>query len=375
MIEAMPEMPEDNIHSPVDSGFNDLQDEDDFEVMQTDEGLYEHYRFIIDPGQAPLRIDKFLFDRMQKVSRNKIQEAAQSGYVLVNGEAVKANYKVKPGNIITIAFPNPKEQRPGVVPEEIPLDIRYEDQDVMVIHKPAGMVVHPGVGNYSGTLVNALAFHLSRTDLPVKEGNQSDRPGLVHRIDKDTSGLLVIAKSERAMKSLSDQFFHHTVQRKYIALVWGEPEESEGTFDWYIGRNPNQRLQMMVFPEQDNGKRAVTHFKIIEPLYYVSLLECQLETGRTHQIRVHMQYAGHPLFNDQKYGGDRIVKGTVFTKYKQFVENTFQSMPRHALHAKSLGFIHPSTGEEMFFDSDIPEDFQRALDRWRAYHHSRKELS
>lgn len=366
----------DDMDKPLSFPPENREEEDEFEELPEEEteSLFEHYRFVIDPGQSPLRIDKFLFDKMQKVSRNKIQDAAQAGYILVDGKAIKSNYKVKPGNVVTISFPTPREPRQGVIPENILLDIRYEDDDVMVVHKPAGMVVHPGVGNYRGTLVNALAHYLSKDHLPVKEGNLPDRPGLVHRIDKDTSGLLVIAKSEQAMKSLSEQFFNHTVRRKYLALVWGEPAESEGTIDCYIGRNPNQRLQMVVFPEEESGKRAITHYKVLEAMYYVSLVECRLETGRTHQIRVHMQHQGNPLFNDAKYGGDRIVKGTVFTKYKQFVENTFQVLPRQALHAQSIGFVHPTTGEELYFESELPEDFQEALDRWRSYLASRKQL-
>lgn len=350
------------------------EEDDSFSDMQADEAFFEHYRFVADPRQSPLRIDKFLFDRLQRISRNKIQDAIQLGYIRVDGRMVKPNFRVKPGHVVTLVYPKPRDANYKVMAENIPLDIRYEDDDILVVHKPAGMVVHPGVGNYRGTLVNALAYYMQEKKLPVKEGNLADRPGLVHRIDKNTSGLLVVAKTDLAMKSLSEQFFRHTVHRRYLALVWGEMEEPEGAINLHVGRNPNQRLQMIVFPEGDKGKRAVTHYKVLEPLYYVSLIECRLETGRTHQIRIHMQYKGHPLFNDHKYGGDRIVKGTVFSKYKQFVDNAFQLMPRHALHAQTLGFEHPRTGEQLFFESELPEDFQAVLDKWRAYLASRKRL-
>lgn len=338
------------------------------------ETMYEYQRFEVDPGQKAVRLDKFLFDKIRNISRNKIQDAITVGYIRVDGKMVRSSLKVKPGQVVTLMYPKPPEERLKVIPEKIELDILYEDDDLMVVNKPAGMVVHPGIGNYRGTLVNAIAFHLQDCDLPIKTGNLADRPGLVHRIDKDTSGLLVIAKTTMAMSSLSQQFFHHTVKRKYLAMVWGSVEESSGTISANIGRNPNQRLMMTVFPEGEDGKHAVTHFRTLENLYYVSLLECQLETGRTHQIRVHMKYTGHPLFNDEKYGGARILKGTVFSKYKQFVENNFSLLPRQALHARSLGFIHPRTQEEMHFECDLPHDFQSVLDRWRSYYQSRQTL-
>lgn len=337
------------------------------------ETMYEYQRFEVDPKQKPMRLDKFLFDRLKNISRNKIQDAITVGYIRVDGKMVRSSFKVKPGQVVTLMYPKPPEEKLKVIPEKIPLNIHYEDDDLLVVNKPAGMVVHPGIGNYRGTLVNALAFYLQDCDLPVKSGNLADRPGLVHRIDKDTSGLLVVAKTELAMNSLSRQFFHHTVKRKYQALVWGAFAEPEGTIAANIGRNPYHRLQMYVFSEGEDGKYAVTHYKTLEDLYYVSLVECQLETGRTHQIRVHMQYKGHPLFNDEKYGGSRILKGTVFSKYKKFVENNFNLLPRQALHAKSLGFIHPRTQEEMYFESELPEDFQTVLDRWRNYLKSRQE--
>ncbi|MEM7104179.1 MAG: RluA family pseudouridine synthase [Bacteroidota bacterium] len=334
--------------------------------------LYEHHRIIVDPGQSLLRIDKFLVDRVERVTRNKVQNAIRAGAVLVNDKQIKPNYKIKPNDVITIVLPTvPKEK--GVIPEDIPLDIRYEDDDLIVLHKPAGMVVHPGVGNHSGTLVNALAHHFK--SLPVMKGNQPDRPGLVHRIDKDTSGLMVVAKSEYAMTHLAKQFFDHTIERKYVALVWGEPDIPEGTYTDNIGRHKRHRLEMATYPEGgEEGKVAITHYRLLEGLYYVSLVECELETGRTHQIRVHMKYNGHPLFNDERYGGDKIVKGTVYTKYRQFVENCFKLLPRQGLHAKSLGFVHPAIGKEMFFESDLPEDMSAALDKWRKYVAGRKDL-
>ncbi len=337
------------------------------------ETMYEYQRFEVDPKQKAIRLDKFLFDRIRNISRNKIQDAITVGYIRVDGRMVRSNHKVKPGQVVTLMYPKPPEERLKVIPEKIDLEIHYEDEDVLVVNKPAGMVVHPGIGNYRGTLVNAIAFHLQDHDLPIKTGNLADRPGLVHRIDKDTSGLLVIAKTNLAMQSLSRQFFHHTVKRKYLAMVWGSVEEDTGTISVNIGRNPNQRLVMTAFPEGEDGKHAVTHFRTLENLYYVTLLECQLETGRTHQIRVHMKYKGHPLFNDEKYGGARILKGTVFSKYKQFVENNFAFLPRQALHARSLGFIHPRTQEELYFECDLPTDFQTVLDRWRTYYQSRQK--
>jgi 23S rRNA pseudouridine1911/1915/1917 synthase len=325
--------------------------------------LYEHHRMLVDKGQALLRIDKFLGNRIENVSRNKIQQAARAGNILVNGTPVKPNYKVKPADVISIVLPYPYREF-ELIPEDIPLNIVYEDESVIVVNKEAGMVVHPGHGNYTGTLVNALAWHLK--DLPLFQAGEI-RPGLVHRIDKDTSGLLVIAKTELALNKLARQFFDRTTKRTYVALVWGHFDMENGTIDGNIGRNIRDRLKMQVFPEGEQGKPAVTHYKVLEQLGYVSLLECRLETGRTHQIRVHMDYIGHPIFNDRRYGGDKILRGTTFAKYRQFVENCFNIMPRHALHAKSLGFIHPETGKEMFFDAFLPADFQEVLKKWRGY--------
>ncbi len=334
---------------------------------------YYDYRIIkVDPKQSLIRIDKFLMDRLERTSRNRIQNAIRSGSIQVNKEDIKPNYKVRPGDEISVLIPKPPGEGTGVIPQNIPLDIRYEDDDLLVVHKPAGMVVHPGIGHYRGTLVNALTYHFGAKNMPVMDGNYQDRLGLVHRIDKNTSGLLVVAKSEYAMSHLAKQFYYHTIERTYHALVWGEPEEQEGTIEANVGRHPRFRQKHTTFPDGESGKWAVTHYKVLEPMYYVSLIRCQLETGRTHQIRVHMESLGHPLFNDERYGGDRIVKGTVFSKYKSFVENTFTVMPRHALHAFSLGFVHPKTGKEMYFEAGLPEDFQEALERWRRYVSGRK---
>ncbi len=338
-----------------------------------EKSLYEHHRIIVDPKQGTVRLDKFLFDRIPNISRNKIQQAIRAGAVLVDGNEIKPNFKISPNEVITINLDRPPREDSPVAPENIPLDIHYEDADILVVHKPAGMVVHPGIGVHSGTLVNALAYHLQNTDIPVMPGNLANRPGLVHRIDKHTTGLLVIAKSEMAMTHLAKQFFDHTIERKYLALIWGEPDEEEGTVVGNIGRHPTLRTLMYVFEEEEDGKHAVTHYKVLERLYYVSLIECQLETGRTHQIRVHMKYKGHPLFNDPKYGGNSIRKGTVYTKYRQFVENCFKVMPRQALHAKSLGFIHPRTGEKMYFEAPLPPDFAGVMERWRHYLNYRKD--
>ncbi len=338
------------------------------------EKFYEYHEFLVDGNQEPIRVDRYLLDKMEKVSRTKIQEAVKGGMVKINHADVKPNIKVKPHDLITVFFYKARGQSETVVPENIPLDITYEDDDLLIVNKPAGMVVHPGIGNWNGTLVNALAYYLKDQKIPIKEGNTSERPGLVHRIDKDTSGLLVIAKTEEAMTNLSKQFFKHTVDRNYYALVWGDVEEDKGTIKGHIGRHPLYRMQQTVFPDGEEGKRATTHYEVLERFYYVTLIKCTLETGRTHQIRVHMKYNGHTLFNDRKYGGDKVLKGTVFSKYKQFVLNTFKVIPRHALHAKTLGFVHPRTGEEMLFESELPKDFQDALDRWRSYLNSRKEL-
>lgn len=329
---------------------------------------FEHYRVKVDPGQEPMRIDKFLHLRLEKVSRNRVQNAIKAGAVLVNEGGVKASYKVQPGDLIRIVLPTDPDDRRTVEPEEIPLDIRYEDSEVLVINKPSGMVVHPGIGNHSGTLVNALLYYLSNSNLPVMPSNPLTRPGIVHRIDKDTSGLMVIAKSEYAMTHLAKQFFDHAIERTYHSLVWGSFDHNDGVITEHIGRDPRHRKRMCVFPEKDAGKHAVTRYRVLEDLYYVSLVECRLETGRTHQIRVHMSYLNHPVFSDDRYGGDRIVKGTIYTKYKQFVDNCFDICPRQALHAKSLGFIHPVTKKPCFFETDLPGDMQDLLDKWRNYY-------
>lgn len=343
-------------------------------------GVYQDEYFdrkciVVDPGQSPMRLDKFLVNKLENVTRSKIQKAVYVGAVLVNGREVKPNYKIQPRDIIQVYIPKPHHYD-GIIPENIPLDIRYEDEHLMIVHKPEGLVVHPGVGNYSGTLVNALAYYFEQKNdpaaKPIKKGNTFDRPWITHRIDKDTTGLMVVSKTDQAMRGLSKQFFDHTIYRRYYALIWGEPEKEEGTIRGHIGRDPNNRMEMKVFPEGDQGKWAVTHYKVVERMYYVSLVECRLETGRTHQIRVHMKHIGHPLFNDKRYGGNTIRKGTVYAKYKKFVENCFALLPRQALHAKSLGFIHPVTGEEVRFDSELPDDFQLCLERWRAYVSSRR---
>lgn len=316
-----------------------------------------------DPKQTLLRVDKFLMDRLPNVTRNKIQAGIKDGFVKVNGELVKANYKVHPGDEISIYLSEPPRDE-EVVPEDIPLNIVYEDPYLLVVNKPAGMVVHPAYQNWSGTLVNALAFHFQ--NLPEMEGNEG-RPGLVHRIDKDTSGLLVIAKTEQAMTGLAKQFFDHSIERTYYALAWGVPEETKGTIHVNVGRSFKDRRITVAFPEGDFGKNAITHYELLEDLRYVSLIKCNLETGRTHQIRAHMKWIGHTLFNDATYGGDQVLKGTVFTKYKQFVQNCFKVIPRQALHAKTLGFVHPITKEHMQFDSELPEDFALVLEKWRGY--------
>jgi len=323
--------------------------------------LYEHFSFKADLGQSPLRVDKFLMSRIENATRNKIQQAAKAGSIHVDGQPVKSNFKVKGGNTVKVLFTHPPYEN-LLVPEAMELDIVYEDDYLVVLNKEAGLVVHPGHGNYAGTLLNGLLHHF--TQLPK---NSNDRPGLVHRIDKDTSGLLVVAKTESAMTHLAQQFFEKTSERKYKALVWGDFETDQGTYTGAIGRHPKNRLQMAVFEDNSQGKQAVTHFKVVERFGYVTLVECQLETGRTHQIRAHMKYYGHPLFNDTRYGGDAILKGTNFTKYKQFVENCFKILPRQALHAETLGFVHPVTGEKMQFETPIPPDMEEALEKWRNY--------
>lgn len=324
---------------------------------------FEHYKLLVDQGQAPVRIDRFLTDKLANATRNRIQNAIDGGQVMINGQLTKANYKIKPGDLVTVMMDEPKRDF-EVLPENIPLDIIYEDDSLLIVNKPAGMVVHPAHGNWSGTLVNALTYHFNQ--LPELPGN-SGRPGLVHRIDKDTSGLLVIAKSEKTMTHLAKQFFEHSIKRTYIALVWGEPKEDQGTINAAIGRSAKNRKIMDVYPDGQQGKNAITHWKVLRRLRYVSLLQCNLETGRTHQIRAHMKHLGHPLFNDAVYGGDIVRRGTQFAKYKAFIKNCFDLLPRQALHAKSLGFAHPVTREFMEFDSDLPEDMAVVLQKWEGY--------
>ena len=332
-------------------------------INNEEEELFEHHNLTVDPGQEPLRIDKFLLDRLPNVTRNKIQDGIKNKFVLVNDLEVKANYKVRPADVIRIMLPKPPRDT-EVLPENIPINIAYEDPSILVVNKPPGMVVHPAYNNWTGTLVNALTYHFQ--NLPTMEANEG-RPGLVHRIDKDTSGLLVIAKTEKAMNSLARQFFDHSIERTYYALIWGEPKNDSGTITVNLGRDFKDRRVTAPFPDGDFGRRAVTHYKVIRSLRYVSLVQCNLETGRTHQIRAHMKYLGHPLFNDVTYGGDKILKGTRFSKYKAFVHNCFKIMPRQALHAKSLGFTHPETGEHVQFESDLPDDFKAVLDKWENY--------
>jgi len=331
----------------------ETQDQDDF--------LYEHYAFTANSGQQPLRVDKFLMNRIENATRNKIQQAAKAGSVHVNDLAVKSNYKVKGGDKVQVLFAHPPYEN-LLVGEEIPLDIVYEDDTLVVVNKAAGMVVHPGHGNYSGTLLNALLHHFE--SLPL---NTNERPGLVHRIDKDTSGLLVVAKTERAMTHLAKQFFEKTSARSYLALVWGDVLDDKGTIEGHIGRDPKNRLLMTVFPDGDQGKEAITHYEVVERFGYTTLLRCQLETGRTHQIRAHLKWIGHTLFSDARYGGNHILKGTTFTKYKQFVDNCFKLLPRQALHAQTLGFVHPISGKSMSFEAALPNDMLAALDKWRHY--------
>lgn len=325
--------------------------------------LYEHHKIEADPKQTLLRVDKFLMDRLPNVTRNKIQDGIKEGFVLVNSAQIKPNYKVRPGDVITVELPEPPRDN-EVIPEEIPLNIVYEDPHLLVVNKAAGMVVHPAYQNWSGTLVNALSWHFQ--NLPEMPGNDG-RPGLVHRIDKDTSGLLVVAKTEQAMTGLSAQFRDHSIERTYHALVWGAPEPEAGTINVNVGRSHNDRRVTTAFPLADFGKHAITHYKTLTDFRYVSLIECKLETGRTHQIRAHLKYLGHPLFNDVLYGGDQISKGTIFAKYKQFIHNCFKTIPRQALHAKTLGFIHPITKEAMQFDSDLPTDFSEVIEKWERY--------
>lgn len=329
-------------------------------VLEND--LFEHYQFIADKGQEPLRVDKYLMNRVENATRNKIQNAAKEGSIYVNDKIVKSNYKVKPGDIVKVMFSHPPYEN-LLVGEKMDLDILFEDENLLVVNKPAGLVVHPGHGNYNGTLLNGLIYHFK--NLPF---NSDGRPGLVHRIDKDTSGLLVIAKDERSMTDLAKQFYLKTSKRKYLALVWGIVADEKGTVNANLARDPKNRLIMSVPKENENfGKKAITHYKVIERFNYLTLLECELETGRTHQIRSHMKHIGHPIFSDSRYGGDKILKGTIFNKYKQFVSNCFDIMPRQALHAKSLGFIHPVTNKELYFETELPQDFQNCLKKWRNY--------
>ncbi len=339
--------------------------EDNFDV---EENLYEHYKFIAAEGQEPLRVDKFLMNFIENATRSKIQKAIKNGNVLVNDKTVKSNHKIKPNDEVRVVLAHPPHEN-LLVAENLPINIIYEDDDVLVVNKEAGMVVHPGHGNYSGTLVNGLIYHFE--NLPK---NSNERPGLVHRIDKDTSGLLVIAKNEESMTHLAKQFFDKTTERLYYALVWGDVADDEGTIEGNIGRSLKNRLQMSVFPNGEFGKPAITHYKVLERFGYVTLVECQLETGRTHQIRAHFKYIGHTLFNDERYGGDKILKGTTFTKYKQFVDNCFKILPRQALHAKTLGFEHPKTKDFMRFESKLPEDMEQCLEKWRNYAKHSKEL-
>ena len=329
--------------------------------IENNDELFEHFSFLADKGQEPVRVDKFLMNRIENATRNKIQKAAKSGYIFSNENPVKQNYKVKPGDNIKVMFHHPPYEK-LIVGEKIDIDIIYEDNDILVVNKPPNQVVHPGHGNYSGTLLNGLIYH--NENLPE---NRDGRPGLVHRIDKDTSGLLVVAKSDIALTKLSEQFFHKTIDRKYLAIVWGTPSPEQGTIDKYLSRDKKNRMIMSVPVDEDIGKRAITHYKVVEKLGYVSLVECELETGRTHQIRAHMKHIGNPIFNDQRYGGDKILKGTIFNKYKQFVENCFKLLPRQALHAKTLSFNHPRTNERLAFETELPNDFKSCFEKWKNY--------
>jgi 23S rRNA pseudouridine1911/1915/1917 synthase len=355
----------------IDNSIEFGKEEEWAEELASDDNqeYFEHFSIVVDKGQGPLRIDKFLTIKLDHASRTKIQAASEANCILVNGKPVKSNYKVKGQDHVAIVLPHPPRIL-EIIPENIPLNIVYEDDHLIVVNKPAGLVVHPGYGNYTGTLVNALAYHVQDSELFKKE---NIRPGLVHRIDKNTSGLLLVAKTEFAMNHLARQFFEHTTERQYVALVWGTFEQKEGTITGYLNRDLRDRKKMHVFKNEDEGKWSVTHYKVIEEIGYVSVVECRLETGRTHQIRVHFQSIQHPLFNDDNYGGDRILKGTTFSKYKQFVENMFELLPRQALHAKTLGFTHPVTNERMRFDSPLAEDIQIVIERWRKYIGSRKD--
>jgi len=344
---------------------SDLPEQLPPEALDASDDLYERFHFVVDPGQESYRIDKFLFNKLEGATRNKLQGAINAGLVLVNGKQVKSNYKIRPQDVIVI-YSDMAPESTEVVAEKLPLNIVFEDADLMVINKPAGIVVHPGKGNYTGTLLNGVAYYLKQTNPSLTE-EALPRFGLVHRIDKNTSGLLVLAKNEKSMRHLAKQFFDHTVKREYRALVWGDVTENNGTIVAHVGRHQRLRKLFEAYPEGEHGKDAITHYSILERLNYVTWIQCRLETGRTHQIRVHMKHLGHPLFNDDFYGGDRIVKGTVYAKYKQFVENCFAICKRQALHAKTLGFIHPSTGETLHFDTEIPDDITEVLEKWRNY--------
>lgn len=340
----------------------------DIELDDSSEGseeLYERMNLVVDRGQEPMRLDKFLVQRIENASRNKVQHAIESGRVLINGKQVQSNHKIKPGEEI-IVYSDKEVQGEDIVPEKMPLNIEYEDDDILIINKPVGLVVHPASGNPNGTLINGVAWHLLQQNSELNT-EVLPRFGLVHRIDKNTSGLMVLAKTEKAVSSLAKEFFNHTIHRQYVALVWGDVAEDSGTVNAHIGRHQRFRKIFDAYPDGEYGKEAITHYKVLERFGYVTLVQCELETGRTHQIRVHMKHIGHPLFNDEVYGGDRIVKGTVFSKYKQFVENCFAICPRHALHAKTIGFIHPRTRKEVVFNSEIPNDMQQLITKWRNY--------
>jgi len=356
---------------PVPQQNVEVEADDD---AQTNEEYFERHEIVADPKQSLIRLDKFLMDRLANRSRNKVQNAIRAGSVRVDDRDVKPNYRVRPGNTISIVLPKSLEENFDITPQDIPLNIVYEDNDVLVVNKPFGLAVHPGVGIPNGTLVNAVAWHLQEQldKLPVKEGNEPNRAGIVHRIDKDTTGIMVVAKNGYAMTHLANQFFHHTLERRYYALVWGDMEGDAGTIRGNIGRNPNDRRLFMVFPEGEDGKWAVTHWKVVERFYYCTLVECRLETGRTHQIRVHLKSIGHTLFGDIRYGGNKILKGTLYPKYRQFVEACLALLPRQALHAKILGFEHPTTKEHVRFESELPKDMQTVIERWRGYVMDRK---
>ncbi len=341
------------------------QPDSNTDTQDNNDELYERFSLVVDKGQEPLRIDKFLMARIEGATRNKLQRSMNMGMVLVNGKEIRPNYKIKPADSIVV-YSDTHPDETDIVPEQMALNIVYEDDDLLLINKPAGMVVHPGSGNYSGTLLNGIAWYLQQQNPSVSE-DSLPRFGLVHRIDKNTSGLLVLAKTDKAMRHLARQFFDHTIKREYNALVWGDVENDKGTIIAHVGRHLRLRKLFEAYPEGDHGKEAITHYEVMERFGYVTLVKCVLETGRTHQIRVHMKYLGHPLFNDDFYGGDKIVKGTVFSKYKQFIDNCFAICPRQALHAKTLGFIHPSTGKEMFFDTELPEDISGVIEKWRSY--------